>query len=333
LYIDTPLGITGGQSYLIVLAICGCSIGILSFFTLVSIIRTLRAEGIHQFPPEDLIEVEREGRMGASDVAMPNVNAALVRNIAEKAQTRGPLIQLRRGSERIAKVDVQRPGLKTGLRASVSAALRLKPESRPSVNVRPEARPGVNAALARSIAEKAQRARTLSGKAQNAQQGSKLEVIPGIMVKTRTLSNLEDAKAIIQRKMKEQEDRTRSRSDVEIADAMVMTREKVEEKLERESFSGIQMPNEKMEETRYADEAAVSTHFPQATAKAGMGEAERGPPLNSTDELMRRAAILDVKTLNTEFVELRESLVLLKNKLKDIQEKRKRPLTPMRQAA
>jgi len=333
MYIDTPLGITGGQSYLIVLAICGCSIGILSFFTLVSIIRTLRAEGIHQFPPEDLIEVEREGRMGASDVAMPNVNAALVRNIAEKAQTRGPLIQLRRGSERIAKVDVQRPGLKTGLRASVSAALRLKPESRPSVNVRPEARPGVNAALARSIAEKAQRARTLSGKAQNAQQGSKLEVIPGIMVKTRTLSNLEDAKAIIQRKMKEQEDRTRSRSDVEIADAMVMTREKVEEKLERESFSGIQMPNEKMEETRYADEAAVSTHFPQATAKAGMGEAERGPPLNSTDELMRRAAILDVKTLNTEFVELRESLVLLKNKLKDIQEKRKRPLTPMRQAA
>ena len=143
MYIDTPLGITGGQSYLIVLAICGCSIGILSFFTLVSIIRTLRAEGIHQFPPEDLIEVEREGRMGASDAAMPNVNAALVKNIAEKAQTRGPLIQLRRGSERIAKVDVQRPGLKTGLRASVSAALRLKPESRPSVNVRPEARPGV----------------------------------------------------------------------------------------------------------------------------------------------------------------------------------------------
>jgi len=105
----------------------------------------------------------------------------------------------------------------------------------------------------------------------------------------------------------------------------------VEEKLEKESFTGIQMPNEKTEETRYADEAAVSAYFPQATAKAG--EAERGPPLNSTDELMRRAAILDVKTLNTEFVELRESLVLLKNKLKDIQEKRKRPLTSMRQAA
>jgi len=312
---------------LIVLAICGCSIGVLSFFTLLSIIRTLRAEGMQQFASDDLIGVEGEERMGAADVAMPNVNTALARNIAEKMQARKTPIQLMRNmAEKVQTREIPIPLTRKIAEKVQTREIPIPLKGSEKIAGLNVPRSGVNAALARSIAEKAQRARNISVRgqiAQNARPGDNSErVIPGIMVKTRTLSNLEDAKAIIQRKMKEQEGRTRSRGDIDIADAMIVpNREKVEARLEEETFEGIRMPDEK-EGTQDKYDAGASVYFPPSSGKSGMGEAEGGP--SSTDELMRRAAIIDVKSLNTEFVELRESLVLLKTKLKDIQEKRKK---------
>lgn len=261
--------------YVVILAICGCSIGILSFLTLVSIIRELRAEGNHVFPPENEIQVE-EGA-GVFDNIGEGVKKVNAPSAVEKARPRMTITQPERGRK---------------IESTIAA------------------RPGVNAALARSIAEKAQSAR-------NVQPGnnSKLEVVPGIMVKMRTLSNLEDAKAVIQRKMnvKGQEERMKSRDEAAIADAMIIP-EKIADRLESEEFTGVFEKGE----ARSDEIGTVQGAYVPTTSITDEGE---GSSASIKAEGIRVSEI-DVKSLNTEFVELKESLVLLKTKLKDIEQKR-----------
>jgi hypothetical protein len=271
--------------YIIVLAICGCSIGILSLLTLVSIIKELRAEGDHIFPPENEIQVEEgEGIFGSVGAGAEGDN---VPGAVEKARPRVAITQAEQGKKIESKIS---------------------------------ARPGVNAALARSIAEKAQSARKVQP------SNNKLEVVPGIMVKMRTLSNLEDAKAVIQRKMnvkgqelnvKGQEEHMKSRDAVELADAMVVPQEKTAEKLEKETFLGVPI-SETREEARNGEIGAPEGAY--APTQSIAGEGEGGAASIKADGV--RISEIDVRSLNTEFVELKESLVLLKTKLRDIEQKR-----------
>jgi len=273
--------------YVVVLAVCGCSIGILSIITLVSIIKELRTEEDHVFPPEDQTQVEEgEGVFGNVEGRVERVNAP---STVEKVRPRPTIGQPKRG-EKVGILNAVKPGINA-------------------------AKPGVNAALARSIAEKAQSAR-------RAQPGnnSNVEVVPGIMVKTRTLSNLEDAKAVIQRKMnqKGQEERLKSRDEAEIADAMIITPEKIEARLENETFSGIPI-SDKGEEAR--NNAIGTSEGAYVPTNSITDEGEGGSASIKADGI--RISEIDVKSLNTEFVELKESLVLLKTKLKDIEQKRR----------
>lgn len=280
--------------YVVVLAVCGCSIGILSIITLVSIIKELRTEEDHVFPPEDQTQVEEgEGVFGNVEGRVERVN---VPSAVEKVRPRPTIGQPERG---------EKVGIINAVKQSINTA-------KPGINT---AKPGVNAALARSIAEKAQSAR-------RAQPGnnSNVEVVPGIMVKTRTLSNLEDAKAVIQRKMnqKGQEERLKSRDEDEIADAMIITPEKIEARLENETFSGIPISDKGEEARNNAIGTSEGAYVPTTSI---MDEGEGGSASIKADGI--RISEIDVKSLNTEFVELKESLVLLKTKLKDIEQKRK----------